>query len=239
MAKERKYEPLPPHKFNNLLKRTKIEVFVDVGCGSSDSISYFWKKSGQRPKATYGFEAEPVNYEGAVKWHKNSPDVKIFSYAVTDETGYTTLHIKPSKSSSNSIKNFKSKHEEIEVKCIRLDDWAKSKKIKKIDFLKTDTQGSDYEVLVGAGNLLDTVQIASIEIWFSEGAYQGTRLFDDVVKLMKLHGLHLYSLDKIRLNKDDSMRWGHAYFYRRKSYPKVEPVISKRVHGWLKNRNVD
>jgi len=193
----------------------------------------------KKPKKSYGFEAEPTNYKEAKGWHKKNENINVYHYAVTDFTGKTTLYVQPSKKSSHSVKKYNNAHLECEVNCTRLDDWAVSEKVKKIDFIKTDTQGSDYEVLDGCGDLLDTVKLTLIEVWFMEGSYKETKLFDEVVKIMNDHGLSLYCLKKIKLNnKDDSMRWGEACFYRKKDFPKFKPVVSKRVKEWLKEKGL-
>ena len=51
--------------------------------------------------------------------------------------------------------NNQSIFEEIEVKQILLSEYVKKKKIKKITFIKIDTEGYELEVLKGAKDILD------------------------------------------------------------------------------------
>ncbi len=58
------------------------------------------------------------------------------------------------------------------------------------DFLSLDTQGSEYEILCGAKELLDDSIVAvSAEVEF-QPIYQGQKLFGDVSSLLTEHGFH-------------------------------------------------
>ena len=50
------------------------------------------------------------------------------------------------------------------VKVVTLDNFCKSKKINKIDFLKIDVEGFEYMVLLGSKNIIKNVKYIMIEI---------------------------------------------------------------------------
>ncbi len=65
------------------------------------------------------------------------------------------------------IKKFilkKNKMKKLKVKVISIDNFCKNKKIKKIDLLKIDTEGSEYEVLLGSKRIIQNVSYIMIEI---------------------------------------------------------------------------
>ena len=72
-----------------------------------------------------------------------------------------------------SEKNLENQNtKEVEVNTI--DDYCKTNKIKKINLLKIDTQGSEAEVLRGAKNILDQGLIDIIELEYIFGiAHKG------------------------------------------------------------------
>ena len=47
-------------------------------------------------------------------------------------------------------------HETIKVECTSIDHYIKTNNINKIDLLKIDVDGADFDVLMGAKNLLSS-----------------------------------------------------------------------------------
>tara|TARA_R100000152_G_C6714563_1_gene141578 strand:+ start:273 stop:899 length:627 start_codon:yes stop_codon:yes gene_type:complete len=74
----------------------------------------------------------------------------------------------------------------------------------KISELKIDTQGSEYEILLGMGDYLNDVQQLICEVEF-EPIYKGQKLFKDV----KQH-VHNYGLEFIKHKREVS--WGRPVF---------------------------
>ena len=60
--------------------------------------------------------------------------------------------------------NFKKKYITLRVNTDTLDNYCQKNKIKKIDVLKIDTEGSEVEVLEGAKNILKNTNILLIEV---------------------------------------------------------------------------
>ena len=67
------------------------------------------------------------------------------------------------------IKNFiirKSKEKVVykKIKVVSLKNFCKTKKIKRIDFLKVDVEGYEYEVLKGAKDIIKNVRFIMLEV---------------------------------------------------------------------------
>lgn len=74
------------------------------------------------------------------------------------------------------------------VKVHPLKELVDNGEVEPPDFLTMDTQGSEYEILEGAGSLLDTQVLAvHTEIEF-QPIYQNQRLFGDISTLLAGHG---------------------------------------------------
>jgi len=167
-------------KFINFLKKRNIDnfdVFLDIGAHKGESINLF--ASNFDINKIYSFEPNPITFKilskNIKKINNKFSKTKIFleNFALGSENRKIFMkHI--SESSSSTIRNlntnskyFKKKFfflknlnnqsifEEIEVKQILLSEYIKKKKIKKITFIKIDTEGYELEVLKGAKDILD------------------------------------------------------------------------------------
>lgn len=82
---------------------------------------------------------------------------------------------------------------EIEVQCVALDDVLSEADAP--DFIKLDTQGSEYEILQGARKILTKNQpLVLAETWCTE-VYKGAPLTHDVMRLMHELGYELFDLN--------------------------------------------
>lgn len=71
-----------------------------------------------------------------------------------------------------------------------LEWFAREHAIKHVDYLKIDVEGSEYEVLRGAGTLLDTTSVIKVEVCFIPFR-KDQRLFSHVDLLLRDHGFDL------------------------------------------------
>ena len=167
--------------FNFLKKKNYIgfDVFFDIGAHFGESINLFSKHFNI--KKIYSFEASPINFKTLLK-KKDSMQSKFMNLEINLEN-YAVGHEKKKlmmkqliESSSSTIKdinqnskyfkkkifflNFTGKKkliENIEINQIKLSDYIVEKKISKIDFLKIDTEGYEYNVLLGLDKYLQDI----------------------------------------------------------------------------------
>jgi FkbM family methyltransferase len=92
------------------------------------------------------------------------------------------------------------------------------------DFVKLDTQGTEYEILTGASRTLSERTVAVlVEVWYCQ-VNDGQRLFSDIEGLMRGHGFSFYGagmhyrsckrLDKRRYLTRERPLWADAVFLK-------------------------
>ncbi len=81
---------------------------------------------------------------------------------------------------------------EIKVECDTLDNIL-YEQLDTPDFIKIDTQGSEYEILKGAEKLLsNNAPIITLEVW-TEEIYKNAPLMQDIMSLMHSYGYKLHA----------------------------------------------
>lgn len=122
---------------------------VDVG-GHIGSVSYMLRKLA--PKGTLTIvEASP---EKANWLRRRFPNDTVHEVAVSDHSGEISFFENLTNAGYSSLTARESRGEirEIRVKCARLDDLLGDPA--KVDFIKIDVEGHEYQALCGARNLL-------------------------------------------------------------------------------------
>lgn len=176
-------------KLNSILTsynlKSKIKTIYDVGLGDASELSDL---HSILPEAfIHAFEPNPFstvsvpvycklykvavsNQNSKLKFHagKNSTLLQGSLYEPLENA----IHI--SKADGFSIVN---------VDCISLDDFIKQGN-KKPDLLWIDTQGSEFNILLGLGEFLYGVSVLHIELFMHE-EYKSTPLFDEVDYFLK------------------------------------------------------
>jgi FkbM family methyltransferase len=180
-------------------------------------LSYDLKKQGIDPKTIFDIGANVG--QSAYKFHTRWPKADIFcfepveetfnslvnnvggytqcfQYACSNEKGKDTICI-PDISGQSSLEHSRGKNETIQK--IKLDNFAKKKKINTIDLLKIDVEGHELEVLQGAESLLSDGRIQSVlaEVGFSSKLHTP---IEDVASALEPYGFYLVSLHDQRTN---------------------------------------
>jgi FkbM family methyltransferase len=137
------------------------------------------------------FEAVPSNADVCRLNTKNVDKIEINEVAVSSFTGKTKFYevTNGNVGASSLLKttdhwwsnNWQQK--EIDVDCIRMDEFLESKKIDKIDFLWMDVQGSERSVFEGFGKYLNDVSIIATEIGL-QSIYEGSTLKDELDSIL-------------------------------------------------------
>ena len=154
----------------------------------------------------------------------------IFNYAVSNEKKYKNFYIAKNPTVSSLYKftdnlekkwpGFKKPHcttiKTINVKLIKLYDFCKINKINSIDYLHTDTQGNDLNVLKGINGLINFVKSGKSECSISNESklYKSKHTLKDMLYFLRKKNFKIYKIKKIK-----SARYNEVdiYYQRKKT----------------------
>ena len=144
---------------------------IDIGANTGLYSSAFASKANN----VFAFEVSDPVLVQLIKTSKKYPNINIFQKAVSNKNEDAILFIDKNRFSNSSlIKQVDSN--ERKVKCIKLDDLF-TKKI-KIDLVKIDTEGSEFNVLKGMINLIKRDRpFIMIECWWKQSSYKHSEIF--------------------------------------------------------------
>jgi FkbM family methyltransferase len=152
-----------------------------------------------------GFEPD---YKEFLKLKDKFINRQYFNYALSDKKKVKTFwNLKDPSSSSfykpniKHNKRYNNVHHlrrfithKSKVVCNKLDNFAKQ--IQYIDFLKIDTDGSEFDILKGGRKILKkNSPIVLIETW-CDSIYKNIKMFDEIINLMRKYGYRVIDIDK-------------------------------------------
>ena len=223
-------------KIINFLKKNniyKFDIFLDIGAHKGESIKLFSRNF--IIKKIYSFEASPENYKilsyniEKIKKDFNDREIIIENYAIGSLNKKMLLNqfIESSSSTLNRI-NEKSKYfkkkikfldnknneklfNKVEVNQIKLKDYMLSRNIEIIDFMKIDTEGYEFEVLLGTDDYLSKIKYILFEHHYDDMIEKNYRYSDIHNLLVKNNFIRIYK-SKMPFRKT------FEYIYKNKSH---------------------
>ena len=195
-------------KIINFLKKNnkyRFNTILDIGGHKGESIELFLKYLNVNK--IISFEASPLNYKilkfnlNKLKKKYKKTEIFIENFAVGNER--KSLRINQFvESSSSTLKQintnsnyFKKKYfflkknidgnlfHTVDVKMITLEDYLIEKKMNNIDFLKIDTEGYEYETILGLRNKLKNVKLIFFEHHYDNMILKNYK-FSDIHKVL-------------------------------------------------------
>ena len=189
-------------KIYNFLKKNNINnlnIFFDVGAHKGESIKSYAKTF--KLDEVYSFEPSRLNFDqlqiNSIKYKNKYKIEKIIIENFALGSSKTLGVFNQSKeSSSSTFKNINQKSKYFKKKRLffnikgkyfektykvpidTLDNYIREKKILKIDFLKIDTEGYEYEVLNGLKNNFDKVKMIFLEHHYDNMIEKGYKFAD-------------------------------------------------------------
>ncbi len=162
-------------KFIKSLKRFNPKLCVDIGAHTGNYSNLLFNELKCK---VISFEANSYSFKELEKLKKNfKPNFYPYNYAISNKNKNIYLYygsklsqlasLHKNLSRINFIKN-KNKNKKL-VKGITLDTFFEKnkKKFKSIDFIKIDTEGHEYEVLLGAKKTIKKFKPSFIQIEFN------------------------------------------------------------------------
>ena len=204
-------------KIIKFLHKKGFETFssiLDVGAHKGESINLFL--SNFKTKIIYSFEANPITFKilsHKIEYFRNkfkSSKIIIENYAIGAVKKKVLLK-QFKESSSSTIRNLnenskylkkklfflqednKSSYFKVtEVEQITLSDYFIKNNIDNIDFLKIDTEGYEFEVLMGAKDVLSKISIVLFEHHYDDMIAKNYKFSDVHNFLITNHYSQLY-----------------------------------------------
>lgn len=195
-------------KWIKFLKKNKyndFKILIDIGAHKGESIKLFSKNF--IIKKIISFEASPINFEflkkkiDENKQENNNTEIVLENIALGAENKIIEFN-QFNESSSSTIKdinkeskyykrkfrlinflNNKKTFQKIKIKVLKLKDYIEKNNIKKIDFIKIDTEGYEFEILLGLENKIKLVDIIMFEHHYDNMIKKGYT-FENINKLL-------------------------------------------------------
>ena len=172
-------------KFLKKNNYNKFKLLIDIGAHKGESIELFSKNF--YIKKIISFEASPITFEFLkkkieknIQRYNNTEIVlenialgaedKIIEFKQFSESSSSTIKVVDEESKYYKRKfgliNFlsnKKTYQKLKIKISRLKDYIEKNNIEKIDFMKIDTEGYEFEILLGLENKIKLVDIIMFE----------------------------------------------------------------------------
>ncbi len=192
-------------KFLKKNKYSRFKLLIDIGAHKGESIELFSKNF--IINKIISFEASPINFKYLKKkieknkqGYNNTEIVienialgaedKIIEFNQFDESSSSTIKEIDEESKYYKRKfrlinflNTKEVYQKLKIKISKLKDYIEKHNIEKIDFMKIDTEGYEFEILLGLENKIKLVDVIMFEHHYDNMIKKGYT-FEDINKLL-------------------------------------------------------
>lgn len=178
-------------------------VVLDIGAHIGLFATIAAKLSGEKGKV-FAFEPAPNTIpvlHQTIRINRLLGKIEPVNQAMGKEVGKITFFVSDTEAdNSNSLISYKEdrKLNGVEVAVNTIDNFTAAKKLQKIDFIKIDVEGAEYDTLRGGINVFKTMRPAFILAIHPEPiAKKGDRLEDIYDLLLQLNYTILYNNKEI------------------------------------------
>ncbi|WP_157485317.1 FkbM family methyltransferase [Flavobacterium sp. ACAM 123] len=195
------------------IRDAKDIVLFDVGANLGQTVT---KMRLEFPfSKIYAFEPSRSCYE-ILKNNFDKKNVFVYNNAVGSENGKVTFNEYSWSALSSILKRAFGSAQIIDtydVNVISIDSFCKVNNVSKIDFLKTDTEGYELEVLKGASDMMDKnkIQFVYLEIFFKEN-FIGQSSFGDTYNFLLGKRFELVKIYDFEIAEDGLLNRSDALF---------------------------
>lgn len=180
---------------NTDLDSTDIVVF-DVGCNISNNLDDFTELFLSKYPNSVCYAFEPLHWENYEEKWKNDDRVVLHKTALSSTVETKELFI-PIETSSNGLTSFYNRSffnnqvTSCQVECVTIDSLFSELGLSKIDYLKIDTEGAEFDILKGSESTLKNQKIDYVQIEYG-GTYQDAGYtLSDIVSYMNGFGYYM------------------------------------------------
>jgi len=179
------------------------DIVLDIG----GHIGVFNVYAAQKAKngKVYSFEPFSKNFE-RLKMHAQMnqlSNVKLINKAVAAQTGKQTLNLSPDNNTGGHSLHLKTESDnKVEIETISLADFYQQEGITKVDFLKLDCEGAEFEIVQNNKELISQVERIILECH-----PHGDKTVDGMIALLEEMG---YDVQSEKEQKGDHVQMLYA-----------------------------
>jgi len=200
-----------PHKNGefNILKKFLLsnidnKIFFDIGCNVGEFTKYLLDNNYN--DKIYLFDGIDYLDKSIIKNDK----VKFFKILFSDKQEKLKFNVSKNEKNSghNSIFDMNkigyiALNDKLEVNSSTVDDFIEQNNIKKVDYLKIDTEGAEYRILKGAYKNLKKNFFKFIHLEYGHAAMADRFYIKDIYDLLCPLGMNMYVIIPNGLRKLD------------------------------------
>lgn len=209
----------------------QVSFFVDVGANIGTWTHNLLERqpAGHEPR---GILAEPTP-ELAKQLRARfapRPKLSVVEAALGDKPGTDTFFVSSSCSEHSSLHMpDDSACRAVEVKVAILDELMSDANESEIDFLKIDTEGNDFNVLLGASALLTRHAVHVIQFEYGQGWRLAGHTLCAAFRFLRKHGYECFLITGEGLRAYDPDRYGEHFLYSNFL------AVSATGKGWVRS----
>jgi FkbM family methyltransferase len=160
-------EHLYDRQYKDIVDVEDGDVVVDIGFNYGIFSLGALNKGASK---VYGFEPNKNIYNIIKDIYPDKDKVKIYNYAVSDKNEILTFH-EGHNTLASSLENMVGDYKEsYDVQCINFYDFVVKNNIEKIDFLKVDCEGAEYDIFENIPDeYFSTINKIHVEFHFNDG----------------------------------------------------------------------
>jgi len=203
--------------------------------------------------SVHAFEPRQKSYEALVNGNKslvvydgkNYGNISYYKYALAKSEGIYDLYVtkipqassllEPDLDVARSVRGEDDETLVVEgrekVNAITLNKFVEITGLDWVDYIKLDTQGTELDILKGAGDFIKKISVIRMEVEFVK-LYKNQPLFDDCVSYLNDKGFRFLDLQEIATTNNDRKGkkvWGEAFFINTDVCPTEECAIKKAL----------
>lgn len=173
------------HHIKDRCSPNKETVIFDVGANVGNYTNEILKEFNNINFQLYSFEPSKDTFLDLKKHFENVPNLRLYNVGFGEKCGVKTLFYDKRQSGLASVYNRRLLHFNIKmklqesIKICTIDDFCKSNRIQKIDFLKLDVEGNEFDILKGAKKMIENDSIRFIQFEFGGCNIDSRTYFQD------------------------------------------------------------
>jgi len=183
----------------------------DVGANVGDWTAGLLEVSERLEIPVHVYAFEPCHGTYSRLWERfgNSPSVTPVNQACSRDAGVGTMYVYGSAAGTNSLAEPIDDREAVreEVRLATVDFFCKAAGIEKIDLLKIDAEGYDFEVIAGAAEMLNAKAVGILQFEYNHRWIGARNYLKDVFEFLIPKGYAIGKLTGSRVEFYPCWKW--------------------------------